>query len=267
LFNYCKGIMGLFNYLKSTILSKVVMAVTGIIIVLFLIGHSLGNLQLFLGRDTFNNYAHFLQSLAEMLWAIRIFLFICLVLHIISSVRVKLLNMHAKPTKYHVKNFMKATLSARTMMWTGVIIGLGLTYHILHFTAGVTNPDQYNHEEYYNRDASLLAEYPKGEIMYEGKAHAIIPDVKVTFKRHDVYKMVVEGFHDPLISFIYIVWVIILGFHLAHAIQSFFQTLGWNHPKYFNKIVTGSNYLAFIIVLCYILVPILILLRVAGGGV
>jgi succinate dehydrogenase / fumarate reductase cytochrome b subunit len=243
------------------------MAITGGIIVLFLFGHAIGNLQMFAGADVYNNYAYFLQSLGELLWVIRIVLFVCLVLHIITSVRLKLQNLGAKPVKYHVKNYMKAKLTARTMIWTGILIGSLLVYHILHFTAGTTNPDQYKHYEYYGKNAKLLGEYPTGKINYEGKQYAEADGIEILFKRHDVYKMVVLGFREPLISLAYIIFVLMVGFHLSHAIQSAFQTLGFNHPRYFPKIEKASVALSTLLVLCFVSVPIAVLLRIVGGAV
>ena len=85
-------------------------------------------------------------------------------------------------------------------------------------------------------------------------------------ERHDVYAMVIKGFKIPYISFLYILGMIILGFHLNHAIQSMFQTLGWNHPKY-NKFLRGIGpVLSIFIVICFISIPISIMLGLVGGG-
>ncbi|MFP4527998.1 MAG: succinate dehydrogenase cytochrome b subunit [Candidatus Kapaibacterium sp.] len=231
--------MALFDYLKSTILSKIVMAVTGVLLVLYIIGHTLGNLQIYAGRDVFNSYAAALQGLGEGLWIIRIVLILVLVFHIITSVRLKLLNNSTKPTKYQVKQYVVAKLTSRTMFWTGVMIFAFLTYHLLHFTAGVTDPSIYGHVEHYGPQE--------------------------LFERHDVYWMVIQGFQQPVVSIVYIVGVILLGFHLSHAIQSMFQTLGFNHPKY-NGFVRGLGpWLSTLIVLGLISIPISILFRLVGG--
>lgn len=124
------------KYLKSTIVLKVVMALTGLIIVGFLFGHAIGNLQFFLGADVYNSYADFLQGLGEILWLIRGGLFVCIILHIISAVYLRIYNNAAKPTHYKVKNYVKAKLTSRTMLWTGLLIVAGVTFHLLHFTAG-----------------------------------------------------------------------------------------------------------------------------------
>src|SRR5690554_6633339 len=116
--------MSKFNPFNSTIFNKIVMATTGAVLVLFLIGHCLGNLQVFLGKDVFNTYAHFLQSTGELLWIVRIVLLICVILHVITSLKLKLLNNGAKPEGYKVKSYVKSTLYSRSMIYTGIVIFL-----------------------------------------------------------------------------------------------------------------------------------------------
>lgn len=233
--------MSLFGFLKSTLLSKVVMAVTGVIIVLFVTGHTVGNMQLFVGKETFNAYAHFLQGLGELLWVIRSVMLLSLVLHVLTSINLALINRAAKPVKYKVKRYVKAKLTTRTMIWTGLMILAFLVYHILHFTSGIADPSIYGHMETYG---------PNG-----------------LFERHDAYLMVVQGFQKPIVSIIYVVGVILMGFHLSHAIQSMFQTLGLNHPKYDALISKGTFIWAVVIVLCLISIPFAILIGCVGGCV
>jgi succinate dehydrogenase / fumarate reductase cytochrome b subunit len=232
--------MALFDFLKSSILSKIAMAVTGLLLVLFIVGHMVGNLQVFLGRDVFNTYAHFLQSLGELLWVIRFALFATLVVHIISSIRVKLLNAGAKPVKYSIKKYVKATWFGRSMLLTGITVFIFLAYHLAHFTIGAVDPSNFHFDEVYG---------PNG-----------------MFVRHDAWLMVVMGFKQPIVALLYIAGVILLGFHLNHAIQSMFQTLGWNHPKYFPTIEKSSVVFSVIIVLLYMTIPVSILLGLVGGN-
>ncbi len=227
------------SYLKSSILSKWVMAISGVFLVLFIIVHALGNMQIFLGRDTFNTYAHFLQSLGELLWVIRGFLILMLVLHIITSIRLKFLNLSAKPVKYQVKKYLKAKLTSRTMIWTGILIFAFLVYHLMHFTMGQI----YN--QYYG---------------FEDKFY------KSFYPRHDAWYMVTASFHELVIVIPYVVGVILLGFHLNHATQSMFQTAGMNHPKYFGFVQGFSVTLAWIVTLLYLSIPIGIWLFNYGGG-
>lgn len=236
--------MGLFGYLRSSIISKVVMAITGAILVLYVIVHTAGNMLIFFGRDTLNSYSEFLHSLGPILWIIRAVLIISAVLHIITSIKLKFENWGAKPTKYAVKNYLKAKLSSRTMIWTGIMIFAFILYHLLHFTFRVTNPQHY-YPEFYQPNNAISS---------------------ILLERFDVYKMVILGFKNPLISIIYIVGVILVGFHLDHAIQSMFQTLGYNQKTYFSSIQKGSTTLAIVIVLCLISIPISVLLGIVGGG-
>ena len=129
----------MFKFLKSTILIKIVMALTGLAIVAFLFLHAIGNLQFWLGPDAYNTYAAFLQEplgLVEFLWLLRVGLITCLILHIISAVYLRLKNNAAKPVGYQVKNYAKAKLTSRTMLWTGLLVLTGVTLHLLHFTTG-----------------------------------------------------------------------------------------------------------------------------------
>ncbi len=211
------------SFLKSTILSKVVMAATGLVLVLFLIGHMAGNLQMYLGQDKMNHYAETLQGMGALLWLIRLILFICLVLHVWTSIRLKLLNLSARPVPYVRKEWVKAGLTSRTMLWTGVFVALFLAYHLLHFTFGETDP-----EHYHLTDA---------------------------LGRHDVYSMVIFGYQNVWVSALYGACMLLLGFHLNHAIASMFQTLGVNHPKYNGFIEKGGLVLSILIVLGFIGVP------------
>jgi len=213
----------LVRFLQSTILSKVVMAGTGLVLVLFLLGHMAGNLQMYFGQEKMNVYAETLQSLGGLLWVIRAFLLLCLVLHVITSIRLKALNLSARPVPYTIKATVRASLTSRTMIWTGALIFFFLAYHLLHFTIRVTNP-----------------------------IYAELIDVA---GRMDVYTMVVLGFQDVLITVTYVISMLLLGFHLFHAIASMFQTLGVNHPRYTPMIETGSAVLAGVIVLGFLSIP------------
>ncbi|MCB2205341.1 succinate dehydrogenase cytochrome b subunit [bacterium] len=214
----------LVRFLQSTILSKVVVAVTGLFMVLFILGHMIGNLQMYLGQDTMNHYAETLQGMGALLWLIRGGLLLFLVLHVITSIRLKALNLSARPEPYAVKNYVRATLTSRTMIWSGVMLFLFIVYHLLHFTVKATNP------------------------AYGGLFDAA--------GRHDVYSMVVIGYNNVLISIVYISAMILLGFHLFHAIESMFQTLGINHEKY-NPLIHGlSVTLSTIIVAGFIMIPV-----------
>ncbi len=237
--------MALLNYLKSTILSKIIMAVSGILLMLYVVVHTAGNMLIFLGMDAINSYSGFLHSLGPALWLIRAGLILAAVLHVITSVYLKFHNLGAKPQKYAVKNYVKAKLTSRTMIWTGSMVFCFVLYHLLHFTIRVTNPQHYTAEFY-------------------KPVHAV---GDLLFERLNVYAMIVLGFRNPLISITYMIAVIIVGFHLNHAIQSMFQTLGFNQKNYFSCLEKTGTYLSVIITLCLISIPISVLFGLVGGGV
>ncbi len=274
------------NFLKSTIVAKVVMAVTGLIIVGFLFGHALGNLQFFLGSDPYNTYAAFLQGLGEILWGIRAFLILSIILHIISGVYLRIYNNAAKPEHYKIKHYVKSKLTARTMLWTGILIAAGLTYHLLHFTTGNINFEGgYDHYEI----------VPTGEYAFiddNGAAHeaggcegctgnpTTCQDVKncledgcfddtlvpVLKERHDVHTMVATEFGNPIVVISYLVFVILVGFHLNHAIQSALHTLGIQGPKLTPCLNKLSVLLSVALVLLFTVLPISVMLGLVGGG-
>ncbi|MGQ9819141.1 MAG: succinate dehydrogenase cytochrome b subunit [Candidatus Kapaibacteriales bacterium] len=231
------------SYLRSTILSKFVMALTGAILVLYLVVHTIGNLLIYLGKDYINGWSVFLHSLGPLLWLVRIILILSAVLHIITSIKLKLENLSAKPTRYAVRNYIRAKLTSRTMIWTGLMIFCFVIYHLFHFTFRVTNPEHIYPDLYQPHNAVT----------------------QVVFERLDVYKMVVLGFKNPIISVAYIVGVILVGFHLDHAIQSMFQTLGFNEKHYFPTLQKSSISLAWIITICLVSIPISVLLGFVGG--
>lgn len=228
------------NLLNSTIFNKVIMAITGIIWVGYVIVHMLGNLQFFIGREMINNYAEFLHSIPELLWIARIVLIVSLILHIYTSLKLKFLNNSAKPIGYAKKSYKKSTIYSRTMIYTGLMILFFVIYHVLHFTMHVTDPSY----------STMIEQY--GPNNY--------------FERHDVYNMVIAGFKEPLISIVYIVAVVFLGFHLSHAIQSMFQTLGINGPKITPKLVTLAKVIGFIVMIGFAAVPLSVLTGIVGGG-
>jgi len=242
------------------------MAITGLILLLFVVGHLLGNMQVYLGTAAFNHYAQMLQGLGEFLWIIRIVLIISLVLHIITSLYLNAVNNAAKPIKYQVKKYINAKLNSRTMIWTGLMIAVFVVYHLLHLTVGITNPDHYDNHEFYTGNAMIVAGDLSADELNSMPDHCI-QTKEVIMKRHDVYKMVVLGFRNPIISLVYVFGVILLGFHLSHAIQSCFQTLGITGPKFTPAMVKASIIFSIIIVIMYISIPITILFRLVGGCV
>ena len=181
------------GFISSTLGKKVLMAVTGIILFVFVVGHMLGNLQIYLGAERLNEYAHLLQANKPFLWTFRSVMLFCVAVHIIAAVQVWLRNRAARPVKYRVFNPPAVDYAARTMVWSGPILALFIFYHLMDFTVGAANPD---------------------------------------FIRGEVYHNVLASFSNPLIAMIYIVANLLLAFHLYHGLWSLFQTFGWDHPRY-----------------------------------
>ncbi len=194
---------GLARTLSSSIGAKVVMAITGVLLLLFVIGHMIGNLQVFLGQDVLNAYAAKLQSLGPLLWVVRLGLLTIFVLHMVAALRVWLSNRAARPVPYQRLDPQVTSFAARTMIVSGVVVLVFVVYHLLHLTVGVTNPE-------HAKAVQLLADGTE---------------------RHDVYGMVVKGFQLWPVTVVYVVANILLGLHISHGASSLFQTLGVTHPR------------------------------------
>lgn len=222
---------------SSSVGKKYLVAVTGIISFGYIIGHMLGNLQLFAGQDQINTYAEMLHSLGPMLWVIRIVLLAAFVLHIWLGIQLKLENMAARPVAYAKKENQKAKLSGRTMWLTGLMVLAFFVYHILHFTARTTDA----------RFANLIDA--------DG--------------RYDVYSMVILGFQNTMLSGFYIVAVGLLCYHLSHGLYSMFQSMGWNSGDCNPKLERGAMLFAILIFLGYCSIPVAVMagwVQLPGGG-
>jgi len=125
------------NFLGSSIGRKFLMAVTGIVLVFFVTGHLVGNLQIFAAPDRINGYAHFLQSLGPALWAVRLVLLACAAIHVWAAVTLHIENYQARGSaKYAVNRWLSAALASRYMRSTGVVVGAFLVYHLMQFSFG-----------------------------------------------------------------------------------------------------------------------------------
>jgi len=207
------------NLFRSSIGRKILMAVTGVILIGFVIGHLVGNLQVFSGPDKLNGYAHFLQSLGPLLWAVRIGLLAVVTIHIWAATVLTLENRAARDVPYSVKHTIRATLSSRLMRWTGYVVLAFILYHLAHFTVGWAQAGTFktNLPEY-----TMTSEYHV----------AGFPVVAAGTPVLDVYSMVTLGFQNVIVSIFYIVAVGLLSFHLVHGADSMFQTLGWRSARW-----------------------------------
>jgi len=143
------------GFISSTLGKKILMAVTGIILFGFVVGHMLGNLQIYLGAERLNHYAELLQANRPFLWTFRSVLLFCVCVHIWAAVLVWLRNRSARPVKYRMFRPPGLDYAARTMVWSGPIIALFIVYHVLDFTVGSANPDFIKGEVYHNVLASF----------------------------------------------------------------------------------------------------------------
>jgi succinate dehydrogenase / fumarate reductase cytochrome b subunit len=210
--------------LTSTVGTKFLVAATGVILVVFVVGHLLGNLQVYIGPEAVNSYAAFLKSKPALLWAARLGLLAALLIHIWGITRLTLLNREARPQAYALRKPVASTFSSRTMALSGIGLLAFVIYHLLHFTVGAAHPGFFR----------LTDE----------------------LGRHDVYSMTVLSFQQPLISFFYIAAMGILGLHLSHGIASTFHTLGWSRPKTAPLIELFGLTLALLLVIGNISIPV-----------
>ena len=213
---------------RSSLGKKYVMAVTGLMLLGFVVAHLLGNLMIFAGPEAFNGYAKKLLDLGGLLWIARIILLTAVVLHVVSAVKLSAENRAARPQPYAVKKNVETTYAARTMLMSGIIITAFLIYHLLHFTFRVTNP-----EISHGLDA-------KG--------------------RHDTYTMVVQSFQIPVISLAYAAAQLFLASHLSHGIGSLFQSLGASDNVWRPRLERGGHLLAWAIFAGYIMIPVSVML-------
>jgi len=185
---------------RSSIGKKFVMALTGVVLLVFVVGHLVGNLQIFLGPESLNRYGHFLKSNKELLWAVRLGLLACVALHVLAAVRLTAENRAARPAGYEgAPAPVAASYASRTMMMSGLIIAAFIIYHLLHYTAFV-----------------------KG-INFSGQDFAGFHDEK---GRHDVHRMMIVGFQQPIVTLFYVVAMALLCLHLSHGVEAVFQSLG-----------------------------------------
>ena len=199
------------------------MAVTGVIMFGFVVGHMLGNLQMYEAPEHINAYGHFLHSLGELLWLERGILLLAIALHIIATIQLALRSKAARPVGYSRRQAINSSYASRTMYWSGPIILVFIIFHLLQFTAGYLHP-------------------------------------QAQFVAGDVYGNVVSGFQVWWVSAWYIFAICLLGLHLSHGLWSMFQSVGLGHPRLTPYLRTAARAVAILIVLGYISIPISVLL-------
>ena len=204
----------------STAGKKAAMAVSGCILFLFVVGHLIGNLQIYEGPRKLNQYAALLRSMPALLWAVRAVLLGMVLLHIWSSIQLAARNIGARPVGYRTKKAVSSSYASRTMYWSGPIILAFVIYHLLDFTFGQVNPH-------------------------------FIPG--------DVYGNVVASFQLAPVAAFYIIAMLLLCLHLYHGLWSMFQSLGIAHPRYTPMLQKGAAVVATLIAAGNISIPVAVL--------
>jgi succinate dehydrogenase / fumarate reductase cytochrome b subunit len=224
--NIIKGLFG------SSLGKKYIMAVTGAAMFGFVVVHMLGNLQVFLGPEAINDYGYFLQSKPELIWPARIGLLLMVFLHIWAAIKLTAENRAARPKGYGEFKIVAASFASRTMFVSGILLLAFIVYHLLHFTVQVPG------------------------INMTGKSFRALEDVK---HHHDVYRMIILGFQQPLVSVFYVISMAVLSLHLSHGVASMFQSLGWKNRAYGKYIDRFALFSAGVLIVGYSAIPLAVL--------
>ena len=218
---------------RSTIGKKIIMAVTGLVLVAFVIVHMAGNLQQFLGPERMNAYAAFLKSTGELLWLARLGLLVAVVLHVLMAYQLTRIQRAARPIAYARRDPQVSTLASRSMRWGGVLLLVFIVVHILHFTTGTVFP------------------------------FASTPDAgHPGFSHTDVYGNVVSAFRSPWVTLSYVVAMLFLLLHLFHGAWSSVRTLGLSKPSRNPLHRRVSTVIALVVWLGFTAVPVAVFLGV-----
>lgn len=213
------------SLLTSSVGRKVLMAVSGFFLLMFIVAHLAGNSTIFIGSDWLNAYAEHLHDLGPFVWVFRAFMLAMLLIHILFGVILTLENWGANPGKYAVTKRLKVTFSSRTMIWTGLLLLSFIVYHLLQFTFRVT-PE------------IVLAADEVG--------------------RFDVFTMVVSSLRIVAIAAIYIFAMVVLFLHTRHGIQSFLQTLGLSNDNLQPKYALAGKLISAVFLVGFGAIPVLI---------
>ena len=215
--------------IRGYIAKKVIMAITGLIMLLYLIAHLLGNLIIFKGPSGINAYASILREFLPLLWLVRIIMLSVFLIHLVIAVQLFLDNRKVRPIPYRLKKNLRSSFASRNMIWTGLIIALYIVYHLLNFTIPAINP--------------------------EFSAHRNIDSLG----RPDVFSMVIKNFERIKIVAIYTIAIIAMALHLSHGIQSLFQTLGLNNEVTLPVMIKTGLAASVILLVGFLSIPFAVL--------
>lgn len=225
---------------RSTLGQKYLMAGSGLVLVTFVCGHLLGNLQFFLPPRVINRYAHFLQSNLELLWGVRLVLLALVMVHIWTALRLWALNRAARPEPYaSPAPPYGSTLASRTMLLSGLMVAAFVVYHLLHYTVKVESLNG--------------TPVPFHQLREPGTGHP------------DVFAMMVAGFRVWPVSLFYAVGIVLLCLHVSHGVAAMFQSLGLRNPVYAPGIQRLARGLAAVLLVGYLSIPAAVLLGRGHG--
>lgn len=225
------------NLFCSSLGKKFIMATTGLALFGFVVGHCIGNLQIFLGPEAINRYGAFLQGLTELLWPVRIAMFTFVVLHFWSASKLTAENRAARPVAYAQWDPTVASYASRTMFMGGLIIASFIVYHILHYTA--------------------LVNVGGGDFTHAENFEYVSPH---GVKMHDIYKMLIVGFNVKIVSIFYIIAVGLLSLHVSHGARAMFQSLGLKSKSYDGAVRCFATAIAVFLFVGYSSIPVAIML-------
>lgn len=211
------------GFADTTVGKKAALAVSGAILFGFVIQHMFGNLQVFLGPEAYNSYAHTMKNLGALTWGVRALLLVALVVHVALVVQLYKRSLAARPVAYRVKKNIASTYAAATMKYSGPALLLYIIFHIAHFTAPGLSLG--GHE----------------------------------FSSVDVYGNFVASFQLPWVTLLYVTANLLLGMHLYHGGYSLLQSLGLNHPRYNARAKQGARAFAFVVTAGNVIMPLSVL--------
>ncbi len=211
------------GFADTTVGKKAALAVSGAILFGFVIQHMFGNLQVFLGPEAFNQYAHTMKNLGALTWGVRILLLVALVTHVALVVQLYKRSLAARPVAYRVKKNIATNYAAATMKYSGPALLLYIIFHIAHFTAP--------------------------GLSLGGRE----------FSPVDVYGNFVASFQVPWVALLYVTANLLLGMHLYHGAYSLLQSLGLNHPRYNLRAKQGARAFAFLVTAGNVIMPLSVL--------
>ena len=218
----------------SSLGKKYLMALSGIVLVGFVFVHMAGNLQILMGQEKINAYAHALQSLPlPILWGSRLFLLLAVLVHAVTAYQLVKENRAARPNRNDVEKTQRAGIASLKMGLTGSILLAFIVFHLLHFTIRTIYPE-------YSEMMTTVGSPDSNEI-------------------HDVYSMVLAGFQHTWISLFYVVAMFLLCGHLAHGVSSAFQSLGIRSENWRVKLELAAKAYAWVIFVGFSIVPLLVL--------